>query len=117
MIIRTLAAVLVAFLIAPSAFAAKCGGNFQGFIADFSREAAAKGVSQDVLSAALGGVTQDPAVLSFDRRQHGTFTKTFEQYASTRVTAGRIRTGTAMLQRHAALLSRIEQRFGVPPQI
>jgi len=122
MIIRALAAILVTLLLAPQvfisqAFAAKCGGNFSTFMADFSRDAAAKGISQDVLSAALGGVTLDPAVLSFDRRQHGTFTKTFEQYASTRVTAGRIKTGTAMLQRHAALLSRIEQRFGVPPQI
>jgi lytic murein transglycosylase len=117
MISRFFAALLALFALAPSAFAAKCGGNFSTFIADFSRDAAAKGISQDVLSAALGGVTEDMAVLSFDRRQHGTFTKTFEQYASTRVTAGRIRTGSAMLQRHAALLQRIEQRFGVPPQI
>ena len=29
----------------------------------------------------------DQAVLSFDRRQRGTFRKTFEEYASTRVTA------------------------------
>src|SRR5258708_675120 len=31
--------------------------------------------------------------------------------------AGRINGGRAMMQRHAALLSRIEQQFGVPPQI
>src|SRR5581483_1244565 len=116
-VIRLLAALLLSISFAPSAFAARCGGNFQNFIADFSRDAAAKGISQDVLSAALGGVAPDPAVLAFDRRQHGTFTMSFERYASTRVSAGRIRTGTAMLQRHAALLSRIEQRFGVPPQI
>jgi lytic murein transglycosylase len=116
-VIRLFAALLVSLSFAPSAFAARCGGNFQNFIADFSRDAAAKGISQDVLSAALGGVSPDPAVLAFDRRQHGTFTMSFERYASTRVSAGRIRTGTALLQRHAALLSRIEQRFGVPPQI
>src|SRR5262249_16863217 len=104
-------------LVIPSAYAAKCGGNFNSFIADFSRDAAAKGISQDVISTSLGGVTQDMAVLAFDRRQHGTFTKTFEQYASTRVTAGRIRTGTAMLQRHAAVPSRLEQRSGGAPQI
>jgi membrane-bound lytic murein transglycosylase B len=62
-------------------------------------------------------VTQDPAVLSFDRRQRGTFNKTFEQYVSTRVGPGRIKTGKAMLQRHASLLARIQQRFGVPPEI
>jgi lytic murein transglycosylase len=62
-------------------------------------------------------VTQDPAVLNFDRRQRGTFHKTFEQYVSTRVGAGRINMGRQMLQRHAALLSSIEAKFGVPRQI
>ena len=117
MIIRVVAALLLTLAFSPSAFAATCGGNFSTFIADFSREAAAKGISQNVLSEALGNVSPDPAVLSFDRRQHGTFTQSFERYSSTRVTAGRIRTGSALLQRHAALLSLIEQRFGVPPQV
>ena len=104
-------------LAAPPAFAARCGGDFNTFVRNISAEAAAAGVSQDVISQALGGVTVDPAVLAFDRRQRGTFTKTFEQYVSTRVGPGRINGGRAMLQRHAALLSRIEQRFGVPRQI
>ena len=82
-----------------------------------SAEAAAAGVSQAVISQALCGVTQDPAVLAFDRRQRGTFNKTFEQYVSTRVGPGRINIGRQMLQRHAALLARIEKRFGVPPEI
>jgi lytic murein transglycosylase len=97
--------------------AAQCGGDFNAFVANISREAAAKGISQSVISQSLSGVTQDPAVLSFDRRQRGTFNKTFEQYVSTRVGAGRISGGRAMLQRHASLLARIEQRFGVPPEI
>src|SRR6059058_5538444 len=82
-----------------------------------SQEAAAAGVSQAVVSQAFAGITQDPAVLSFDRRQRGTFNKSFEQYVSTRVGPGRINIGRAMLQRHASLLQRIEARFGVPPEI
>src|SRR4051794_1675790 len=108
---------LCVLLLATPAHAAQCGGDFNAFVASISREAAAKGISQATISQALSGVTQDPAVLAFDRRQRGTFHKTFEQYAATRVGPGRIRTGQAMLARHAALLSRIEQRFGVPPQI
>ena len=111
------AIVLSSLLLATSTHAAQCGGDFNTFVANISREAAAKGISQSVISQALSGVTQDPAVLAFDRRQRGTFNKTFEQYISTRVGPGRINGGRAMLQRHAALLSRIEQRFGVPPQI
>ena len=83
----------------------------------FRRKRVAAGVSQGVVSQALGGVTQDGSVLAFDRRQRYTFNKTFEQYVSTRVGPGRINGGRAMLQRHAALLARIEQQFGVPRQI
>ncbi|QWG24361.1 lytic murein transglycosylase [Bradyrhizobium sediminis] len=106
-----------ALLLASPSYAARCGGDFNSFVAAMSAEAQAAGVSPAVISQALGGVTQDPAVLSFDRRQRGTFNKTFEQYVSTRVGPGRINIGRQMLQRHAALLSRIEKRFGVPPQI
>ena len=80
----------------------------------FSREAAAAGVSRDTIATAFAGVTQDQAVLAFDRRQRGTFRKSFEDYAATRVTAGRIKRGVQMLQRHAGLFARIERQFGVP---
>src|SRR5258705_5902038 len=98
-------------------YAARCGGDFNTFVSAMSQEAAAAGVSQAVIGQAFAGITQDPAVLSFDRRQRGTFNKTFEQYVSTRVGPGRINIGRQMLQRHGSLLSRIEQRFGVPPEI
>jgi lytic murein transglycosylase len=111
------ASVLAALLISTPSFAARCGGDFHTFVASMETEARAAGISSSVTEAALGGVTQDMAVLSFDRRQRGTFKKTFEQYVSTRVGPGRINGGRAMLQRHAALLSRIEARFGVPRQI
>jgi lytic murein transglycosylase len=108
---------LAALTLATPSHAARCGGDFNGFIQNVSADAAAAGISQNVVSAALGGLQQDMGVLSFDRRQRGTFNKTFEQYVSTRVGPGRINGGRAMLQRHAALLSSIEQRFGVPRQI
>ncbi len=112
-----LCALVVASLLAAPALAAQCGGDFNSFVASISREAQATGISAGVINAALGGVQQDFGVLNFDRRQRGTFNKTFEQYVATRVGPGRIRTGQAMLQRHAALLSRIENQFGVPRQI
>ena len=104
-------------LFASPAGAAQCGGSFDGFIAAFSREAAAAGVRQDIISAALAGVHQDQAVLAFDRRQRGTFRKSFEDYVATRVGAGRVKRGQQMLQRHSALFARIERQFGVPPAI
>jgi lytic murein transglycosylase len=111
------ASTLFALCLASPSFAARCGGDFNSFVTSMSSEAQAAGVSASVTSAALGGLQQDPGVLAFDRRQRYTFNKSFEQYVSTRVGPGRINGGRAMLQRHAALLARIEQRFGVPRQI
>jgi lytic murein transglycosylase len=122
MILRRPAALLLTlaltgFASVGSALAAQCGGDFQSFISAFSREAQGQGISQAVIGQALGGVSQDAGVLAFDRRQRGTFNKTFEQYVATRVGAVRVKRASAMLQRHAGLLQRIEQRFGVPPAI
>src|SRR5262245_30527020 len=106
---------LGAVILATPAGAAQCGGDFNAFVAAMSREAAAGGISREVIGSAFAGVTQDPAVLAFDRRQRGTFRKSFEDYAATRITTGRISRGKQLLVRHAALLSRIERQFGVPP--
>src|ERR1019366_4104215 len=107
----------IALTLTTPSFAARCGGDFNSFVASMSAEAQAAGVSQGVIASALGGMTQDMSVLNFDRRQRYTFNKSFEQYVSTRVGAGRINGGRAMLQRNAALLSRIEAQFGAPRQI
>jgi lytic murein transglycosylase len=111
------ASALAVLAFASPARAARCGGDFNAFIAAMSQEAAAAGISQGVISQAFAGITPDPAVLAFDRRQRGTFNKSFEQYVSTRVGPGRINMGRQMLLRHGSLLARIEQKFGVPPEI
>lgn len=114
MIRLLLAASLLLSLFAVPARAAPCGGDLNAFIAAFSREAAAAGISSETISQAFAGIAQDPAVLAFDRRQRGTFSKTFEDYVATRVSEARIRRGTQMMLRHASVLSRIEKQFGVP---
>jgi len=113
-----LAILFLSLLLISPARAAKCGGDFQTFIAAMSREAAAAGVSRQIIDQAFAGVTQDQGALAFDRRQRGMFrAKTFEEYAATRVTAGRIKRGLQLLARHAQLLARIERQFGVPPAL
>ena len=93
MIRRSLAALIVTLALLAQARAASCGGDFGSFMANIAREAQAAGVSRGVIDSAFAGVTPDPAVLAFDRRQRGTFRKSFEEYAATRVTAGRISGG------------------------
>src|SRR5215207_8494626 len=114
---KLFSAVLFTAIATTPAIAARCGGDFNVFMQSMAGEAAAAGVSQAVINQAFAGITQDQAVLAFDRRQRGTFRKTFEQYVATRVGPGRINMGRQMLKRHGSLLGRIEQKFGVPAEI
>ena len=118
MIARFLLALFATLFIAAHARAAQCGGDFNTFLSAMGREAQAAGVSRDVIAQAFAGVTIDPAVLSFDRRQRGMFhAKSFEEYASTRVIPARIKRAKGLMQKNAQLLSRIQQQFGVPKEL
>jgi lytic murein transglycosylase len=108
---------LVAAFAAPAA-AAKCGGDFNAFIAGMARDAQAAGVPRAVIDQAFAGITSDPNVLAFDRRQRGMFhSKSFEEYASTRVIPPRIKRAKALMGKHAQLLARVERQFGVPKEL
>ena len=107
-------AFLLALLVAIPAQAAPCGGDFHAFLGQIARDAQAAGISRSVIDGAFAGVTPDPAVLAFDRRQHGTFRMSFERYTATRVIPARIARAKRLMAQHAALLSRIERQFGVP---
>jgi lytic murein transglycosylase len=111
-----LAVPVFAFVAGP-ARAAQCGGDFQGFLTQIGREAQGAGVSRRVVDQAFAGLTPDPAVLAFDRRQRGTFRRSFEDYARTRVIPARIKRAKTLMGRHAALLGRIEKQFGVPREV
>ena len=115
--LRAFALVVAACLFAVPAQAAQCGGDFNTFLSSIGREAQAAGVSRAVIDQAFAGLTPDPAVLNFDRRQRGTFRRSFEDYARTRVIPARIKRAKGLMQRHAALLSRIERQFGVPASL
>jgi lytic murein transglycosylase len=114
MLLRSLAILSCTLVFAAPADAATCGGDFNTFLSAMARDAAAAGISRTVIDSTFVGVTVDPAVLAFDRRQRGTFRKSFEQYAATRVIPARINRARGLMQRHAALLARIERQFGVP---
>jgi len=85
--------------------------KFPAFLDQMRREATAQGVRQRGL-AALDGLHFDPGVISRDRGQQ-VFTQTFEQFSG-RMVPPRLGRAKQMMAKHAALLSRIEQQFGVP---
>lgn len=101
-----------AAIIASPAQAAPCGGEFSGWLGIMQREAIAAGVSASTAQSALTGLTPDPKVLSLDRNQR-VFRKSFEDFGIPRVQQ-RLAKARSLMQRHANLLNRIEQQYGVP---
>ena len=100
------------------ALAAKCGNNAGGFprwLDQFKKEAVGAGISQKVVASALGGVTYDTRVIKLDRNQ-GHFNQSFQTFYSKR---GRPLEGLvrSRYQSNAALLNKIEGRYGVPGEV
>jgi lytic murein transglycosylase len=107
-----------AVLVGPAEAAARCRntGSFDAWLAGFKKEAATQGISREAISAALDGVTFDPNIIRRDSGQ-GVFQQSFLQFAGRMTGAGRYQNGLKQLKANAGLLSRIEQRFGVPPAV
>ena len=115
---RLISALFLVAAFAAPASAAKCGGDFGTFLAAVARDAQAAGVSRGVIDQAFAGVSSDPNVLAFDRRQRGMFhSKSFEEYARTRVIPPRIKRARTLMGKHAQLLARVQQQFGVPKEL
>ena len=111
------AAVALSSVLGAPTFGATCNppGGFDAFIAEFKKEAAAKGVSHRGLSA-LHGLTLDPSVLAADKRQ-GVFKQSFEEFSGRMISRDRMTKGLRLLQVHAATLRKVEAQYGVPAPV
>src|SRR5580698_9752932 len=122
LLVRCVAAVcaLAAFMpvLSAPASAATCGGAYPAFLQQMQKDALAAGVNAQTISMAFAGLSPDQTVLAFDRRQHGMFhSKSFEDYARTRVIPARINRAKKLLAQYADLFSRIEKQYGVPREL
>lgn len=103
----------------PVVHAASCGngpGGFNAWVADFKGEARSKGISNRTISRAFKGVTYNKRVIRLDRNQRS-FKQSFAQFYARRASSGLLRKARQKMKRHARTFSRIEKRFGVPPEI
>lgn len=104
---------LTAFSLTTPLLAAGCDtGNFDSWLQDFKKEAATNGISQQTITQSLNGVTLDNSVLSRDRSQH-VFRQSFEEFSG-RMVPPRLTSGANKMRQYGSVLSRIEQRYGVP---
>ena len=99
---------------AAQAQGARChgGATFERWLESFKQEAQGQGISRQTLAAAAPYMTFDPSIIRKDRGQ-GVFQQSFLQF-SNRMVNQRIQSGAARLRQHASVLSRVEQKFGVP---
>ncbi|MEM0906251.1 MAG: lytic murein transglycosylase [Pseudomonadota bacterium] len=115
----SLVAVLATGIAVPPASAATCGNGPAGFNAwlnDFKAEAVRKGIRQSTVDSALNGVTYSRRVIGFDRNQKS-FKLSFDQFWRRRVDQRMINRGRKFLKDNAAMMSRIEARYGVPGEL
>jgi lytic murein transglycosylase len=104
----------VLLIAATPAFAAQCNhkGGFDGFLSEFKKEAATKGISSKALGA-LEGLSIDDKVLAADRHQ-GVFKQTFEEFSGRMISKDRMVKGGKQMLQHADTIKRIEKQYGVP---
>jgi lytic murein transglycosylase len=91
---------------------APCGGDFGTWLQGVKTEAAADGISQRAIQAALTGITFDPTIIARDHAQ-GVFRQSFAEFSG-RMVPPRLARARKLMTQYAPLLSRIEQQYGVP---
>lgn len=85
---------------------------FADWLAAFRMRAAAAGLAEATLTAALDGVEPRPDVIERDRNQTEVV-RTLREYLAIAASDARIAEGRAALVRHGDLLARIEAAYGV----
>jgi membrane-bound lytic murein transglycosylase B len=90
--------------------------SFDRWIAGFRDRAMAEGIRPDVLDTAFTGIRYNADVIDRDRNQ-SEFTRQIWDYLDSAVSEDRVRNGRAALQANAALLARIEDRYGVEAEV
>ena len=87
--------------------------EFSACLDTFSAKAKTAGISATTINRSLRNAKLNTKVIDLDRKQPE-FTTSFADYFNRRVTNQRVDQGRALLVKHADLLKRIEQQYGVP---
>ena len=101
-----------------NAFAApscRTAGSYESWLGRFEREAAAQGISQRAIAAAVPSLTYDQRIINIDRGQR-VFTQTFLQFSDRMAAAYRIQRGQALIKTNAAVFARIEHSTACRPR-
>lgn len=107
---------LIPASLASAADCGKTGAGFDAWLTRYESKVAAQGISQSTIAQTLSDVTYDPKIIRLDRSQKS-FKLSFEQFYARRVSSSLLNRGRRLMGKHAQLLRRIEQRYGVPAPV
>src|SRR5499427_3669859 len=89
---------------------------FEPWLANFKKEAAAKGISQATIAAASPYLVLDQRIINIDRGQRF-FAQNFLEISDKMLAGGRLPNGAAQMKKHQATFAREEKDFGVPASV
>ena len=114
------ALIMLALVAAPTAAFAQPNcrntGSFEAWLADFKKEALAKGISPAAMAAASPYLVLDQRIINIDRGQRF-FAQNFIEISDKMLAGGRLRGGAEQIKKHLALFAREEKEFGVPASV
>jgi len=114
------ALITLALLAAPTAAFAQPNcrntGSFETWLAEFKKEALAKGISPAAIAAASPYLVFDQRIINIDRGQRF-FAQNFIEISDKMLAGGRLRNGAEQMKKHQALFAREEKEFGVPASV
>lgn len=110
------AVILIMSFVEPALAACQNSGNFQNWLTDFKKYAAAEGISSRTISSSLNGITLDPKVIRSDRSQ-GVFAQSFLTFSDRMVSNYRLQNGAKHIRNMSSTFARIEREFGVPAPV
>ena len=121
MIRRTAQCFLLLIVAAALGFAPASGstchkGSFDCFLKELWPQAEERGISRKVFDTAFSGVSPDPGILPLTRSQPE-YNKPVGQYLETRLGGGMIARTRQYVQVHAEELARLQEKYGVDPEI
>lgn len=113
--IGVIAAIAIAGTVEPGHTACRSNQGFDRWLADVRRDATAAGISARTWASAAPYLEYDQSIVNRDRGQ-GVFSQSFLQFSDRMAAAYRRKKGKALIDKHAAIFSRIEREFGVQPE-
>ena len=114
------ALIILALVAAPTAAFAQPNcrntGSFEAWLAEFKKEALAKGISPAAIAAASPYIVLDQHIINIDRGQRF-FAQNFIEISDKMLPGGRLKNGAEQIKKHQALFAREEREFGVPASV